>query len=128
MYDRGTQTLWLQFLGEPAVGSLADTGIKLEVIPVVVTTWDEWSTAHPDTTVLDIKTGIYPPELYLPEGDPGSFYYPYRQNSDTMFPVSQRSNLLPTKAQVLGAQYQRSHTSLSPGAAPPRTYNKRLPG
>ena len=34
MYDRSTLTLWNQFLGEPAVGPLADSGIRLEVLPV----------------------------------------------------------------------------------------------
>ena len=102
MYDRGTQTLWQQFLGEPVVGPLADSGIKLQVLPVVVTTWDEWLVAHPDTTVLDVNTGIFPPELYRLERDPSSSYYLYRASPDTMFPVWRQSDLLPTKAQVLG--------------------------
>jgi len=102
MYDRGTNTLWQQFLGEPVVGSLADSGIKLEVLPVVVTTWGEWLDAHPDTTVLDINTGIYPPEAYRPEPDTRSVYHQYRQSPEVMFPVWQQSGLLSTKAQVLG--------------------------
>lgn len=102
MYDRGTNTLWKQFLGEPVVGPLADSDIKLELLPSVVTTWGEWVTAHPDTTVLDIETGLYPPELYLPESHPRSPYYSYRVTSETMFPVWQHSDLLPAKAQVLG--------------------------
>ena len=102
MYDRGTKTLWVQFLGEPVVGALADSGIKLEVLPVLLTTWGEWLAAHPDTTVLDIDTGIYPPVAYAPEEDPRSIYFEYRENPETIFPVWQRSNLLPTKAQILG--------------------------
>jgi len=102
MYDRGTQTLWHQFLGEPVVGPLADSGIKLELLPVVLTTWGEWSGAHPDTTVLDINAGIYAPEYYPSEQHSRSVYYDYRQNSGTMFPVWQRSSLLRTKEQVLG--------------------------
>ena len=102
MYDRGTQTLWHQFLGEPVVGPLADSGIKLELLPVVVTTWGEWSGAHLDTTVLDINTGIYASNYYPTEQHPRSAYYDYRQDSGTMFPVWQRSSLLRTKEQVLG--------------------------
>ena len=102
MYDRDTQTLWHQFLGEPVVGPLADSGIKLELLPVVVTTWGEWRDGHPDTTVLDINTGIYPPNAYPPEQNSRSIYYGYRQDPGTMFPVRQRSKLLPTKAQILG--------------------------
>ncbi len=102
MYDRSTNTLWHQFRGEPVVGPLADSGIKLEVLPVTVTTWSAWAAAHPDTTVLDINTGVYPPESYAPESDPGSVYSQYRRSDDVMFPVWQKSDQLPTKAQVFG--------------------------
>ena len=102
MYDRGTNTLWRQFLGDPVVGPLADSGIQLELLPVLLTTWSEWHAAHPDTTVLDIETGIYDPEDYQPEWDPESIYSVYRESPDTMFAVWQRSDLLSTKAQVLG--------------------------
>ena len=102
MYDRATGTLWHQFLGEPVVGELADSGIKLELLPVVVTSWAEWLTAHPDTTVLDVQTGVYPAERYFAERDERSIYYGYREQPDTMFPVWQRSDLLHTKALILG--------------------------
>ena len=102
MYDRSTNTLWHQFLGEPAVGPLADSGIKLELLPALTTTWGEWLAAHPDTTVLDIDTGIYQPDRYRPEDDNRSVYFGYRQRNDTMFPAPHRSDLLPTKDQVLG--------------------------
>ena len=102
MYDRGTQTLWIQFLGKPVVGPLADSGIRLEILPVVVTTWEEWLAAHPDTTVLDVNTGVYSARTYLPETNPNSFYYSYRESPGTMFPVRPPRDVLPTKAQVLG--------------------------
>ena len=102
MYDRKTNTLWHQFRGEPVVGELADSGIILEVIPVALTTWDDWVSAHPDTTVLSVETGVYPAEFYLPESNQASTYFNYRNRSDTMFPVPARSQLLPTKSQVFG--------------------------
>ena len=101
MYDRKTNTLWHQFTGEPVVGPLADSGIKLSLFPVVVTTWQEWVAAHPNTDVLDNDTGIYTPSLYRPEDDPTSIYYRYRNSPDAMFPVGRRSTLLDTKAEVL---------------------------
>ena len=106
MYDRKTNTLWRQFTGEPVVGPLAGSGIRLSIFPVVVTHWHEWVTAHPDTTVLDIETGIYPSSDYSPEGDPGSFYYDYFNSPDTMFPVWRRSSLLDTKTVVLGLRVE----------------------
>ena len=102
MYDRKTNSLWHQFRGEPVTGELADSGIVLDVIPVSLTTWGEWLASHPDTTVLDVETGIYPGYRYLPESDPGSFYYQYREQPGTMFPVSTRSPALAAKVQVLG--------------------------
>ena len=102
MYDRTTNSLWNQFTGEPAVGTLVGLEIKLEILPVVVTTRGEWMQAHPDTTVLDLNTGIYHPEEYPPEWEMGSIYYPYRTSPDTMFPVWRQSDRLPTKGQVFG--------------------------
>ena len=106
MYDRGTNTLWRQFTGEPVVGRLADSGIKLEIFPVVVTTWAEWLSAHPDTTVLDINTGFYRPDLYGPESDPGSIYYDYFNSQGVYLPLSARSDLLEDKAVVLGLRLE----------------------
>ena len=102
MYDRGTRTLWRQFVGEPVVGPLAESGIKLEILPIVLTTWAEWVEAHPDTTVLDDDTGVYPADFYEPEWYSESIYFDYRADPETMFPVGQRSNILPTKVEVLG--------------------------
>ena len=102
MYDRKTESLWSQFVGEPVVGQLADSGIKLEIIPVTFTAWDEWLASHPDTTVLAIGSQFSADEVYPPEWDQFSVYFSYRQDPDTMFPVAQRSELLSTKAQVLG--------------------------
>ncbi len=102
MYDRATKSLWNQFYGRPVVGALADSGIELEVLPVLLTTWSDWLNSHPDTTVLDIETGIYQAATYTPENDPDSIYYEYRQAPDALFPVWERSDLLHPKAQVLG--------------------------
>ena len=38
MYDRLTETLWNQLRGEPMVGELVGSGIKLEYFPVALTT------------------------------------------------------------------------------------------
>ena len=102
MYDRATRTLWHQFTGEPVIGPLADSGIKLPYFPVDLTTWGEWLARHADTTVLSLATGIYPPTFYVPESDPRATYYDYFNSPDTMFPVWKRSDALETKEVVLG--------------------------
>lgn len=50
MYDRQTQTLWSQLLGEAVEGPLK--GTKLEYVPAIHTTWADWKTQHPGTLAL----------------------------------------------------------------------------
>ena len=96
MYDHQTQTLWNQFTGEPVLGRLAATEVKLPLLPVVLTTWQEWQAQHPDTLVLDVNTGYNRPY------QPGSAYGDYFSDPDTMFPVWQRDERLATKSQIYG--------------------------
>jgi len=93
MYDRQTRTLWNQLTGEPVLGKLADSDFRLNILPIVLSTWGEWRDRHPATLVLDNDTGIYPPDFY----QPGVLYGEYFASSETMFPVWQRSDLLPDK-------------------------------
>ena len=102
MYDRATLSLWHQFTGEPIIGPLADSGIRLPFFPVILTTWGEWLAEHPDTTVLSLQTGVFLPGLYRPEEDKRAAYNDYFSSPDTMFPVWLRSNALETKEVVLG--------------------------
>jgi hypothetical protein len=102
MYDRVTQTLWNSFLGEPVIGQLANSGIRLDYFPVVTTTWEAWSSEHPDTTVLSTETGLYPASSYAPESSPASLYFDYREDPESRFPVWNRDDRLATKDEVLG--------------------------
>ncbi len=94
MYDRQTNTLWNQLTGEPVLGELAAADLMLEVLPIVLTSWADWSDQHPQTVVVDISTGF--------ERDyrPGAAYGDYFAYGDTMFPVWQRSDLLAAKDQI----------------------------
>jgi hypothetical protein len=91
MYDQQTKSLWHHMRGEPVVGPLADTGIRLAPRPVVTTSWSEWRRAHPHTVVLDVDTG------HVRDYTPGRPYGPYFASPDTMFPVFPRSPRLATK-------------------------------
>ena len=102
MYDRKTNTLWNQFTGVPAAGPLVGTRMRLELLPVITTTWAEWFKAHPDTTVLDQETGLYPGRFYQSEWDSRSIYFRYRESPMTMFPIWQSSDALTTKGHVIG--------------------------
>jgi hypothetical protein len=57
LYDRETESLWSQILGEAISGDLV--GEKLKAIPISHTTWRNWLRQHPDTTVLSDKTGFF---------------------------------------------------------------------
>ncbi len=65
-----------------------------------LTIWSERLAKHPDTTVLDLDTGVYPEDVYTPEAQNDSGYFAYRYQSDTLFPVPERNSDLETKEQV----------------------------
>ena len=52
MYDRQSYTLWSNMTGEPVVGRLAASSVKLVVLPNTLTTWKAWVQRHPETTVM----------------------------------------------------------------------------
>ena len=59
MYDRQTDSLWSQILGESIEGQRK--GAKLEVVDSLQTTWGTWRQLHPATLVLasDIRSDSY---------------------------------------------------------------------
>ncbi len=65
MYDRQTESLWSQLLGESVSGELQ--GSKLEFLPSWHMTWGQWKETHPETLALKKgRRGI---------GDPYATYY-----------------------------------------------------
>lgn len=50
MYDRETESLWSQLLGESVSGEML--GTSLEFLPTWHTTWAEWKEMHPETLAL----------------------------------------------------------------------------
>ncbi len=82
MYDRQTETLWNQLTGEPVSGALAHSGLRLERLPIVVTTWAKWRKDHPATRVLSPRTG------FARDYTPGQPYGEYFASPDLMFPSS----------------------------------------
>ena len=55
MYDRQTESLWLQVKRRAVSGPMA--GTKLRTLPSSITTWARWKRRHPGTTVLSPDTG-----------------------------------------------------------------------
>ncbi len=52
MYDVRTHSVFDTFLGTAVTGPLADLDLKLDQAPVITTTWGDWKTTYPHTTVL----------------------------------------------------------------------------
>jgi len=90
MYDRETESLWSQLLGEAVSGDLQ--GTKLEYLPSIMTTWEEWQKMHPDT--LAIVKG------YSGNRDPYLDYY--RSNSAGVIGRTTNDERLATKEFVVG--------------------------
>jgi hypothetical protein len=94
MYDRQTNTLWNQLTGEPVLGELVKEEVVLELLPVVLTTWQDWREQHPDTKAVSLDTGYG--RYYVP----GAAYGDYFSSDRTMFPVWQQNDLLELKDRV----------------------------
>lgn len=96
MFDEETGSLWSSLEGEPALGPLADSNLKLKAYPVVTTTWGEWRKAHPQTTVLSLDTG------YKRNYGEGVAYRDYFATQRLMFEVPIRDRRLSNKSEILG--------------------------
>ena len=96
MFDWETLSLWNQFTGEPVVGPLAASGIRLAQRPIAVTTWSQWRARHPETTVLSLETG------HLRNYDPGAVYQEYFASPRLMFPALVEDERLQPKDYVFG--------------------------
>ncbi len=81
MFDRQTDSLWNQFTGEPVSGPLVDSGIKLKIRPVAITSWARWKKQNPDTRVLSLDTG------HRRDYGSGVVYKAYFASPDLMFPA-----------------------------------------
>ncbi|MEW5975769.1 MAG: DUF3179 domain-containing protein [Acidobacteriota bacterium] len=96
LYDRQTQSLWSQVTQEAIAGS--STGMKLEMIPSLTTTWKHWKSLHPETLVLSSETGFRRDYNQNP-------YAAYQASDQIMFPVPRNvKSKLRNKERVLGLE------------------------
>lgn len=108
MFDEETNSLWSTLQGQPVIGRLAKSGIQLEFVNVVTTTWGEWKAAHPNTTVLSLETG------HRRNYGEGVAYRDYFATDDLMFEVSRKDSRLEKKAEVLAIRIpQRKPLAIS---------------
>ncbi len=82
LYDRNTESLWSQISSNAVAGKLV--GTKLKRIPISHTTWQDWSSKHPDTLVLSDDTGYSRNYARNP-------YAGYEESRSLFFAVSNRA-------------------------------------
>ena len=96
MYDAETKSLWNSFWGKPVMGPLVNKGVSLKRRSVITTTWKEWKSRHPETTVLSLETG------YEVDYGEGVAYRDYFATDKLMFSVPTIDTRLKNKAEILG--------------------------
>ena len=94
MYDRKTDTLWSQVLGEAIVGDL--TGTMLKTLPSDQVLYGKWKEQHPDGEVLSKDTGV----VRLYGTSPYGSYFDVQNFSLQM--VSKTDARIPNDAFVFG--------------------------
>ncbi|MEK7149143.1 MAG: DUF3179 domain-containing protein [Patescibacteria group bacterium] len=93
MYDRKTDSLWSQILGEAIVGET--TGTQLKVLPSDMIRFGEFKTQHLKGTVLSRDTGATRFYGQDPYGD-------YYTTPGTYFPIGKKDDRLGDKDFILG--------------------------
>jgi hypothetical protein len=88
MYDKTTESLWSQIIGEAVVGER--TGTKLSIYPSQVISFKDLKTRYGNAEILSVKTGHSRNYDFYPYGD-------YNESADLVFPVSVSDNRLPAK-------------------------------
>lgn len=96
MFDRETMSLWNQFTGEPVVGDLAFSEIRLVKRPMVITSWADWRRANPDTKVLSLDTG------HFRDYGSGVVYRDYFASPDLLYPAITDETRLAQKETIFG--------------------------
>lgn len=94
MYELNSKSMFDTFLGTALTGPLRAAGVVLTPVTVVTTTWGDWKTAHPGTTIVaqDGGRGIdYPADPLRGRDDNGP-----------IFPVGDVDQRLDVQTLVLG--------------------------
>lgn len=93
MYDRKTESLWSQILGEAIVGEM--TGTQLKILPSDMIRYGDFKKLNPDGAVLSRDTGATRFYGQDPYGD-------YYTTPGTYFPVGKKDDRLSDKDFILG--------------------------
>jgi len=95
LYDRETGSLWSQIMAKAINGPLK--GKSLKQLPLTHTSWQDWKTQYPDSSVLSTNTGFKRDYTKSP-------YDGYEKSNQIFFPVSARDQRFHNKEWVLGVK------------------------
>ena len=95
LYDRQTESLWSQLMAQAVSGPMK--GTRLNSLPLSHTTWQDWTTRHPETLALSPDTGHHRDYSRNP-------YEDYAHSSSVWFPVSHTSKRYHPKERVMGIE------------------------
>ncbi|PJA99302.1 MAG: hypothetical protein CO128_03960 [Ignavibacteriales bacterium CG_4_9_14_3_um_filter_30_11] len=91
MYDRLTESLWQEFIGEAIIGKM--TGTKLTLIPSQIISFEQFEKNYPDGTVLSRETGFtryYGQNPYIGYDNINSKPFLYRGKIDKRLPPNEK--------------------------------------
>ncbi|GAB1233566.1 DUF3179 domain-containing protein [Ferrigenium sp. UT4] len=97
IYDRETESLWSQILGQAVTGKFK--GTRLQRIVLTHTHWQDWKKRFPDSSVLSRATGFQRDYSRNP-------YQGYAESRNIWFSVSHQDERLPPKAWVAGVEHE----------------------
>jgi len=95
LYDRETGSLWSQIMAKAINGPLK--GKSLKQLPLTHTSWQDWKTQYPDSSVLSTNTGYKRDYTKSP-------YDGYEKSNQIFFPVSASDQRFHNKEWVLGVK------------------------
>lgn len=119
MYDRETESLWVQATGEAVVGELL--GKRLERMHMQVITFAELSRRYPDAQVLSKDTG-YARDY---ETNP---YSAYEESDELLFDVSVEDRRYPAKQHVWVFEVRDRSVAIPIDSLSGRTATKTIEG
>lgn len=100
LYDRETESLWSQLMGQAVSGPSVDQ--NFELVAMEQTSWQDWIERNPTTQVLSTETGFSRDYARLP-------YDGYESSSQLYFPVRDKNEVLDNKERVIGISFEGVH-------------------
>ncbi|MBX3436679.1 MAG: DUF3179 domain-containing protein [Planctomycetaceae bacterium] len=102
LFDRETRTLWSLLTGEPVIGKGVDADARLNLVPTVVVTWDQWRTQFPETTVLSL------PADSAADYKIGAAHGDYSASQEAVHAYGPHDGRLPPKSRVYGLEFEQT--------------------